>query len=72
MKKFNLEMIMIKLVLIGAINWGLIGFFNFNLVEYINKKLFSDNNTLEKIVYIVVGFISYWFTQKRYTFTIFR
>ena len=55
MKKFNLEMIMIKLVLIGAINWGLIGFFNFNLVEYINKKLFSDNNTLEKVVYIVVG-----------------
>ena len=55
MKKFNLEMIMIKLILVGAINWGLIGFFDFNIVEYINQKLFGQNRILAKIIYILVG-----------------
>lgn len=37
--------------IIGAINWGLIGFFDFNLVE----ALFQDNTTLSRIVYSIVG-----------------
>ena len=37
--------------LIGAINWGLIGFFDFNLVE----ALFMDNNVITRIVYSIVG-----------------
>lgn len=36
--------------IIGAIVWGLIGFFDFNLVEWI----FGDS-ILTRIVYIVVG-----------------
>lgn len=36
---------------IGAINWGLIGMFNFNLVTY----LLGEASTLTKIVYILVG-----------------
>ncbi len=36
--------------IIGAIVWGLIGFFDFNLVEWI----FGDS-MISKIVYIVVG-----------------
>ena len=36
--------------IIGAINWGLVGIFNFNLVEY----LFGDGNLLTRIVYILV------------------
>ena len=55
MKNFNIEIIMKKLVLIGAINWGLIGFFDFNIVEFINQKLTGDDKTLSKIVYIIVG-----------------
>jgi len=38
---------------IGAINWGLVGIFDFNLVEY----LFGDGTLLTRIVYILV-FIS--------------
>lgn len=39
------------LVIIGAINWGLIGFFNFDLVAF----LFGDMSVLSRIIYAVVG-----------------
>ena len=37
--------------IIGAINWGLIGFFDFNLVE----SLFSEASMLPRIIYAIVG-----------------
>lgn len=36
---------------IGCINWGLLGIFNFNLVEF----LFGDATIITRIVYIVVA-----------------
>ncbi len=36
--------------IIGCLNWGLVGLFNFNLVEY----LFGDGTILTRIVYILV------------------
>ena len=39
------------LTIIGALNWGLIGFFDFNLVE----SLFSENSVLPSIIYAIVG-----------------
>ena len=36
--------------IIGCINWGLVGIFNFNLVEY----LFGDESALTRIVYVLV------------------
>ncbi len=39
------------LVIVGALNWGLIGAFEFNLVG----KLIGSWPVLEKIVYILVG-----------------
>ena len=38
------------LVIIGCINWGLVGLFDFNLVEY----LFGDGTLLTRIVYVLV------------------
>lgn len=37
--------------IIGAINWGLIGFFEFNLVE----ALFGEVEVIPRIVYAIVG-----------------
>lgn len=37
--------------IVGAINWGLIGFFDFNLVE----ALFQENSAITRIVYSLVG-----------------
>lgn len=39
------------LVLTGAINWGLIGFFNFNLIE----TIFGDMTFLARVTYSLVG-----------------
>ncbi len=39
------------LVLVGALNWGLVGLFDFNLV----MKLFGSWAWLERLVYILVG-----------------
>lgn len=37
--------------IIGALNWGLIGFFNFNLVSW----LFGSGSWLSRIIYGLVG-----------------
>ena len=39
------------LLLIGAINWGLVGLFNFDLVAF----LFGDMTILARIVYTIVA-----------------
>ena len=36
---------------IGAVNWGLIGFFRFNLVTF----LFCDMTCISRIIYALVG-----------------
>lgn len=46
-----LDWLAIILTVIGALNWGLIGLFNFNLVEF----LFGSMTLLTRIVYILVG-----------------
>lgn len=39
------------LTIIGAINWGLIGLFNFDLVA----TIFGDMTLLSRIIYTLVG-----------------
>lgn len=41
----------LTLIIIGAVNWGLIGFFNFNLVTF----LFGNITWLSRTVYALVG-----------------
>lgn len=47
----SLDMIGLILVIIGAINWGLIGLFSFDLVA----TLFGSMSTFSRIVYVLVG-----------------
>ncbi len=51
MKMNVFDYIVITLVVIGAINWGLIGFFRFDLVNVI----FGDLTLLSRIIYALVG-----------------
>ena len=46
-----LQKIALIFTIIGAINWGLIGLFDFNLVA----TLFGSVGIIEKIIYILVG-----------------
>ena len=41
----------IILVVVGGLNWLLVGLFNWNLVSYI----FGDMSTLSRLIYDVVG-----------------
>lgn len=47
----TLQKIALVFTVIGAINWGLIGFFDFNLVA----NLFGDTSMLSRIIYMIVG-----------------
>jgi len=47
----TLDYIALILVIIGAVNWGLIGFFDFNLV----RAIFGDMTLVSRIIYALVG-----------------
>ncbi len=51
MKKHTLEWISIILVIIGAINWGLVGIGGWNVVSMI----FGAWPIVERIIYVLVG-----------------
>lgn len=46
-----LDIVVTVLLLIGAINWGLVGFFGFNLVG----TIFGEATALTRVIYAVVG-----------------
>ena len=47
----GLDYTALTIVIIGAVNWGLIGFFSFDLVAFI----FGNMSWISRIVYTVVG-----------------
>ncbi len=54
MKALNLTTLV--LAIIGGINWGLVGVFNFNLVA----AIFGEMSWFTRLVYIVVGLSALW------------
>lgn len=46
-----LHIVAFLLVIVGGLNWGLVGLFQFNLVNYI----FGAWPVLENIIYVLVG-----------------
>lgn len=46
-----LHMVAFPLVLVGALNWGLVGLFNYNLVE----SLLGSWPVVVTLVYVLVG-----------------
>ncbi|CAN0566328.1 unnamed protein product, partial [Ectocarpus sp. 12 AP-2014] len=49
-------LISIILASIGAINWGLVGIFDFNLVAY----LLGDYTIATRVIYVLVGISGVW------------
>ncbi len=47
----TLQKMALAITIIGAINWGLIGFFDFNLIT----AFFGELTMMTKIIYILVG-----------------
>lgn len=51
-----IDKIALVLIIVGALNWGLIGLFNFDLVA----AIFGDMSVLSRIVYSLVGVSGIW------------
>ena len=54
MKVFNY--IVLTLVIVGALNWLLVGLFTFNLVD----SIFGELSALSRIIYGLVGLAGIW------------
>ena len=46
----------LTLVIIGALNWLLVGLFGFNLVD----SIFGNMSLLSRIIYTIVGIAGLW------------
>ena len=44
------------LLVIGGLNWGLVGFFKYNLVD----KIFGVGSNAARVVYAIVGLAALW------------
>lgn len=52
MNKLNaFDWLAVVLVIVGGLNWGLVGIFNFDLVA----TIFGDMSALSRVVYALVG-----------------
>ena len=51
-----IDKIALILIIIGAVNWGLVGIFNFNLVE----AIFGVMTWFTRLIYILVGISGLW------------
>jgi uncharacterized membrane protein YuzA (DUF378 family) len=64
-KRVYLEMIIKYIVIFGAINWGVVGVLQTNLVSYISK-LFNTN--LNQVVYIIIAACGVYLLFNRNTY----
>jgi uncharacterized membrane protein YuzA (DUF378 family) len=52
----SLHLITLVLVIVGGLNWGLVGLANWNLVA----ALFGADSALSRLVYVLVGLSAVW------------
>jgi uncharacterized membrane protein YuzA (DUF378 family) len=52
----SLNLITLALVIVGGLNWGLVGLFNLDLVA----AIFGDASFLARVVYALVGLSALW------------
>ena len=51
-----IDWIAMVLLIVGGINWGLVGLFDFNLVA----AIFGEMSALSRLVYVLVGLSALW------------
>ena len=51
MRMNGIDWTALALTIVGGLNWGLVGAFDFNLVD----TLFGEGSALSRIVYVLVG-----------------
>lgn len=51
----TIKTLSLVLVIVGALNWLLVGLFGFDLVAAVTGNSFGEKNALSSIVYVLVG-----------------
>ena len=51
-----LNSVVLTLIIVGALNWLLVGLFKFNLVD----SIFGELSLLSRIIYALVGIAGIW------------
>ena len=51
-----INLVTLALVIVGGLNWGLVGLFNFDLVA----AIFGQMSTLSRVVYVLAGLSALW------------
>lgn len=58
----RIDNVVTVLIVLGALNWGLVGLFNFDLFDF-----FFENSTADRTLYTIIGLcglfkVIYWVT----------
>ncbi len=56
----RIDVIAVVLSIVGAVNWGLVGLFEFDLVARITGSTIGEANTAAVVVYALVGLAGLW------------
>lgn len=56
MKIGTIEWIVLVLVILGGLNWGVYGIYNYNLID----ALFGFGSTIGRTIYDLIGLASIW------------
>lgn len=59
----TLTLVAVVLLVVGGLNWGLVGAFDFNLVD----SLLGEGSVLARVVYVLVGLAAVWKTVTLFT-----
>ena len=51
----QLDVVALILVIVGALNWGLVGLFKFDLVAELVGEKFGAVNAVSRVIYILVA-----------------
>ncbi len=62
MEMSTVDKVSMILLVIGGLNWGLVGFFEYDLVA----EIFGAGETLSRIIYALVGVAAVWTVYKMY------
>ena len=59
------DKVAVVLVLVGALNWGLVGALNVDLVDKVTELVSADNEQLNRAVYVLVGVAALWVAYRK-------
>jgi len=61
----TVDKLAIVLVLVGALNWGLVGALNVDAVDKVTELVTKDNVQLNRAVYVLVGVAALWVAYRK-------